>query len=272
MDEPMMKFFKTGGENYAQLVYNMLQCDPCFPGMRVTYMSAGTERLLKEEGLENFFDRGNTTMPAKDDHMPRQWVSPLSRHGHAAPDAMRPRKPVKLYTVLGCGSPKLRLVSEAVFAESDSRAFEMVRTAPDIDSALILSGAPVSDEASSKKSGPLFSETGNKIEVTRFTANSLRARVLSSDPAWLVYADSWHPGWHARIDGRPTAVAKAYGAFKAVFVPGGEHVVEFAFENGLEGVISHVLPITGTVFSSIFLLAFAATLFRRGRPDDYRSG
>ncbi len=43
---------------------------------------------------------------------------------------------------------------------------------------------------------------------------------------FLVFSDPFYPGWHARLDGKPTPIIQANLAFSAVFVPVGKHVVE----------------------------------------------
>jgi hypothetical protein len=72
---------------------------------------------------------------------------------------------------------------------------------------------------------------GQGIAVTHFSANRLRAKVDGVGPegAWLVYADSFHPGWRATVDGRPQPVWRANMAFKAVFLPPGARTFGFDF-------------------------------------------
>jgi len=48
--------------------------------------------------------------------------------------------------------------------------------------------------------------------------------------AWLVLTDTYFPGWRAEVDGRPTAIAPANYAFRAVTVPAGTHTVTFTYE------------------------------------------
>jgi hypothetical protein len=38
-----------------------------------------------------------------------------------------------------------------------------------------------------------------------------------------------HPGWHARVDGAPARIYRAYGTFQAVYVPPGRHEVTLVF-------------------------------------------
>ncbi len=56
-----------------------------------------------------------------------------------------------------------------------------------------------------------------------------RLRVTTVADGYLVLADSYYPGWTVRVDGQPAKVLRADVALRAVALPPGEHVVEFAF-------------------------------------------
>ena len=47
--------------------------------------------------------------------------------------------------------------------------------------------------------------------------------------AYLVFGDAYFPGWKAAIGGEPAVLYRAHGALRAVFVPAGEHEVEFVY-------------------------------------------
>jgi len=68
-----------------------------------------------------------------------------------------------------------------------------------------------------------------EVAVTRQTMHrtSLRARLAC--PGYVVLADPFYPGWTADIDGQRTTVYRAYGALRALYVPPGEHTIEFVF-------------------------------------------
>ena len=54
-------------------------------------------------------------------------------------------------------------------------------------------------------------------------------RTSASIGRWLVFSEQNLPFWEATIDGKPAHIEIANYTFKGVFVPAGEHVVEFTF-------------------------------------------
>ncbi len=99
------------------------------------------------------------------------------------------------------------------------------------------------------------------ITVERYTANRLIARVNVNRPGILLLADTWYPGWKARVDGRQTPLLRADYVLRAVEVPAGEHRVEFYFDSPTvrTGAILSVV----TAGASLLLIALAPA---RGRP------
>lgn len=57
----------------------------------------------------------------------------------------------------------------------------------------------------------------------------LRVAVTATTPALLVLADSWYPGWEARVDGQAEPVRRADFVLRGVPVPAGEHEVDFSY-------------------------------------------
>lgn len=47
--------------------------------------------------------------------------------------------------------------------------------------------------------------------------------------ALLILADTWYPGWRARVDGADAPMLRADGVLRAVAVPAGSHVVSFRY-------------------------------------------
>jgi len=51
----------------------------------------------------------------------------------------------------------------------------------------------------------------------------------SDGPAYLVLSDTFDPGWSATVDGRPAQIWPGYVAFRAVYLPSGDHTVVFTY-------------------------------------------
>lgn len=67
------------------------------------------------------------------------------------------------------------------------------------------------------------------IKITQFSNNSQKMVVNTPRDSWLYYADAFHPDWKGYLDGVPTKIYEANYAFKAMFIPAGNHIIEFNF-------------------------------------------
>jgi uncharacterized membrane protein YfhO len=94
--------------------------------------------------------------------------------------------------------------------------------------------------------------------VTRIVASApdhVRVEAQLDRPAFVVLVETYDPGWRATVDGAPAPLLRANGAFRAVHVPAGSHVVEFLYRP------SSVL--VGGAVSLTALLALAGWVSRR---------
>ncbi|MBW1990474.1 MAG: hypothetical protein JRI97_13165, partial [Deltaproteobacteria bacterium] len=192
--------------------YGIAQFDPCFPKYKFMFLPEGFSRLVRLRGgriAEDPFMTWKSALPEDD------------------PAFMR---------VLGCGFPKVRMVNDAVVAQTREEAERLVRETKELDKTVVLGPGP--DLPAGRPLG------GGEAEVVAFSPNRT-AISTASNGAWLVYADSFHPGWKAFVDGARANVHKAYLAFKAVYVPPGEHLVEFVYFDGILTVFSHLIAAAG---------------------------
>lgn len=42
--------------------------------------------------------------------------------------------------------------------------------------------------------------------------------------------DAYYPGWRALVDGRPAKIERADYYFRAVYLEGGKHTIEFVYD------------------------------------------
>jgi len=179
----------------------------------------------------------------------------------------------------GCESSKLRLVGRAMAMSKQDyyrllswiniQMLSVVGHAPQNTAAAL---SEVKEKLNSfiavPESTPLPDIQDNvaqgKVEVKSFNSNRMmvNANIGGNAGAWLMYADGYHKGWKARLDGKQVNVIEADRAFKAVWVPAGEHTIEFHFFNGAETVLSYVLMFFGCM-AAVFMLTNIICIIRR---------
>ncbi len=118
--------------------------------------------------------------------------------------------------------PRAFLVHRTRVAWSEAEAEELVAAASFElrEEAVLLGGQELAGEP----------QPGDGVQVEEYAAERVRLRATTSAPAYLVLADSYYPGWVARVDGRPVTIERADVALRAVALAPGEHTVEFSFE------------------------------------------
>lgn len=88
----------------------------------------------------------------------------------------------------------------------------------------------------------------------RFNGNQASLSAVFTNPGYVIFNDSYAPGWHAWVDGRPFPVFRAYGLFMAVpLSTGGPHQIDFRYEP-----TSFRLGLFFSMLSIWFLLLIAA--------------
>jgi hypothetical protein len=72
----------------------------------------------------------------------------------------------------------------------------------------------------------------SQVVITRDTPRLVELRATMQGSGYVVLADTYYPGWEARVDGSPAPVYAANGSFRAVFVGDGSHQVVFTYPAG----------------------------------------
>jgi len=68
-------------------------------------------------------------------------------------------------------------------------------------------------------------------EIRSYTANQVIIDTNNSKSEFLVLTDSFYPHWTASIDGEETEIYRANGLVRAIFVPEGNHSIEFHYDS-----------------------------------------
>jgi hypothetical protein len=102
------------------------------------------------------------------------------------------------------------------------------------------------------------STTPAMARVRRLSPTDLRVATKTTEPRLLVVSEMYYPGWRAYVDGVETPILRTNYLFRGVVVPGGRHVVRFAY------LPSSVLA--GTSISSLALIVAGVLLYRSRHP------
>ncbi|MEO6709714.1 MAG: YfhO family protein [Planctomycetota bacterium] len=71
--------------------------------------------------------------------------------------------------------------------------------------------------------------TRGTLEIQDPSASRVTITTRDTPRGWLVLADAWYPGWHARVDGRDTPVEAVDHALRGVRLEAGNHEVRFEY-------------------------------------------
>ena len=69
----------------------------------------------------------------------------------------------------------------------------------------------------------------NNANIISYETNNVLIETSNFDASILILTDVYYPGWKAFIDGTQTKIYRADGLVKAIFVPEGEHTIEFVY-------------------------------------------
>ncbi|MCM8749702.1 YfhO family protein [Thermomicrobiaceae bacterium CFH 74404] len=114
----------------------------------------------------------------------------------------------------------------------------------------------------SQGSGPAGS-----AEILRYENTRVVIRASLAEPAFVVLADTFYPGWEASVDGAPARLYRANHAFRAVWVPAGEHEVELRFAPTTLRLGSLVSALALLVVTGLVVLGLGRRRGRSSAPD-----
>lgn len=150
-------------------------------------------------------------------------------------------------------------------AESRTHAFSA--TADDGDGNLIDDGRLRTDRVAVQT--PIYdrvppaSAPATRVAATGRGPGVWTIEVDAPNPALLVVAETWFPGWKATVDGKSTPVVQADGAFLGVAMGAGRHVVQFTYHRPVAADVGRVIT-----FGTLLGLAGAGWWRRRNRSLD----
>lgn len=83
--------------------------------------------------------------------------------------------------------------------------------------------------ASPRAGAETDSQSPDQVEIAYPSPNQLRLSTVSGTPGLLVLADTFYPGWTARLDGVEIPIVRANYLFRGVSLPAGKHELVFEY-------------------------------------------
>ncbi len=131
------------------------------------------------------------------------------------------------------GDPELNVYRNRRF-QPRAHVLGKVRLAADGDAALAALHDPDFRPLTEAilESGEVLDGPGGEARIIGWGVNDVTIETDSAAAGVLLVAQAWYPGWRARVDGGPwRPVLRADGAFQAVRLPAGRHLVEMRFRS-----------------------------------------
>lgn len=155
--------------------------------------------------------------------------------------------------------PWFRLVSAVEVLDGERAVLAAVR-----DGAVDLATTAILEQpAPLALPGAQADRTGDRVipEVYDYREGRVRVRVQATGPRLLVVSDNYHPHWRAAVDGQSAPVLRADYVWKAVPVPGGDHLVELTYHSAPVAIARAI-----SAACALAVLAYLAMRWRR-RPS-----
>jgi hypothetical protein len=117
----------------------------------------------------------------------------------------------------------------------------LVRSRDEVLKAIKTGGMPADEEFDPARVALLEAEDGDgalpvigdaksaQAKITRYQPHRIELATSNPNQGFLVLSEVYYQGWEARIDGRPTKIYRTDHTLRGLFVPAGDHKVEFVY-------------------------------------------
>jgi hypothetical protein len=136
---------------------------------------------------------------------------------------------VKIYQALDT-LPRAYVVHQAQLLEDDAQAVPAMKDPTfDPSQTVLLHPDPQQDAALPALARPDTSRPASYVTVLTYKPQEIVLQAEMKQPGYVVLSDTWYPGWQARLDGKPTPIARANLVFRAIYVPQGTHSLHLIY-------------------------------------------
>ena len=74
-----------------------------------------------------------------------------------------------------------------------------------------------------------LTDRAEQVAITQYRNNRVSLRANLASDGFVILADTFYEGWRARLDGEPVPIYRTNSVVRGLFVPAGEHEIEYLF-------------------------------------------
>ena len=147
--------------------------------------------------------------------------------------------------------PRWYCVPEVFATESVEETFEFSR---DVDPSekVIVYQEFVADISREPYPPGMLPPVPGTVELVSYSSDEVVLDIVTQDRTFLVFSDTYYPGWKVWVDGELKEVVRVNGIIKGIRVSQGQHRVRFLYDP-VEWKIGWILAIAGLVLIPILL-------------------
>ncbi|MDM8532210.1 YfhO family protein [Anaerolineales bacterium HSG25] len=139
-------------------------------------------------------------------------------------------------------TPRAFMVYETIISPNDDHTTELLQQEPEAVFRRVILAETTSEwekflnlmspaESISDSAPPSLEQpTETKVVNLTYQPNHSSWQVRTPQAGYLFLSDAYYPGWWAEVNGHPTKIYRANLAFRAIYLPPGEHTVNFRFQ------------------------------------------
>ena len=73
-------------------------------------------------------------------------------------------------------------------------------------------------------------QSNTHVKILSQNSNTFRIDINAGQSGWLVFSDTWYPGWKAYLDQKEIPILHANYLFQAINIPAGDHIIVINYQ------------------------------------------
>jgi len=123
--------------------------------------------------------------------------------------------------------PRFFLVGNASVYDSNQSLEDALRSDADLSKTVLFKKSDIGDISRFKLD--CSNNSKGAVEIVEYRENKISLRISSDCNTFLSTSEVYYPGWKAKIDSLETKIYPSNSSFRSIFIPKGNHSVEFYY-------------------------------------------